>query len=71
MDELDPDPAKRPMLFPDPVDRGLHEGRRSRSNPRAVEAHALGAVQLLIAMAEFHEEGRKARLKKKDGVSRD
>ena len=71
MDELDPDPAKRPMLFPDPVieiymkdvDRGL-----IREQLKLTPSERL---QSLIAMAEFHNEARIARVKENDDVEGD
>jgi hypothetical protein len=66
-----PDPAARPMLFPDPVVQAYMKDVDRTLIREQLKKSPTERLQSLIAMAEFWEEGRKFRAQKKNGLSRD
>src|ERR1051326_2407781 len=69
-EEFQPLPSAARLLFPDPViDAYIKDVDRTLVRAQLAK-DPTGRLQSLIAMAEFWNEARKARLRKKNGLSR-
>jgi hypothetical protein len=69
-EEFQPAPSKVPMLFPDPVIEAYMQDVDRTLIREQLKKDATGRLQTLIAMAEFWDEARKSRLRKRNGRTR-